>query len=1018
MKQATLYNELVRCYNHSRRKLQRLATEGKNLRRQDILQRRIVRLFKTLTGLQRTLKLGMATAALSAGMLLFQPNAAHAQIAFAAAQSNPFGLSSFGFYSSPTFVDLDADGDMDMMTSQNDGKLYYSRNVGTASAPAFSGAQINPFGLTGGFHPSFADLDGDGDLDLMAQSTLSGTWYLYYSENTGTASAPAFAAPQINPFGITGTYYADPAFADLDADGDFDLLVGGYEDFYYFQNIGTGSSPAFASLQINPFGLSSVYKSTPTFADVDGDGDMDLMSGSLGQYNNNKYYFQNNGTPAAPAFAAVQINPFGLKVALYSTPVFVDLDNDGDLDFMQGEYSGTFSYHQNTAFCSGVTVYADADGDHYGNPANSNIANDCIVPTGYVTSSGDCNDNNPMIKPGASEILDGVDDNCNGINDDFTFVQVNPFGLSNVPEYSGIDFVDLDGDDDLDLMGGGFLYFENTGTFSTPAFIPPLDNPFGLTGGQLPSFADLDGDGDMDLMAQSGFNLNYFENTGTSAAPAFAPPLTNPFGIIKLSWQNNLEEVVADFADLDADGDLDMMEGITRFYNFYNNNYGWYGSFLYYENVGTPDAPVFAAPLINPFGLFGISYSRPSFADVDNDGDMDLLIVDFYEDLVYFQNTGTASSPVFTKISISGFPLTFVSYGLSFADLDADGDMDVMSENYSLSYYTNNHIFCSGGTTVYADADGDQYGDASNSLFVADCIVPPGYVDDSTDCNDANATIYPKECDADDGIDDNCNGIADDGFGATTYFTDADGDGFGAGTGTSLCSNPGMGYATNNTDCNDADAAVYPGATEVENGIDDNCNGIIDDGNSCLVPANLLVTNITGNSAKLQWDDLATALGYVIKYNTDGGNEKAKVTYTKSNSKPILGLTPNTTYFWRVKSVCSEDPKVTTDWSGKQYFTTAPLKVSNQQATTMELYPNPVADQFTLHLQLPALSNQTAEIFLLNTLGQVLYSAHASAGNGTINQVIAMPATAASGWYVVRVVMSDQVIEQKLLYQK
>ncbi len=725
----------------------------------------------------------------------------------------------------------------------------------------------------------------------------------------------------------------------------------------------------------------------------------------------------------------MQINPFGLQVTWYSTPVFADLDNDGDMDFMEGQYSGTFNYNQNTAFCSGLTVYPDTDGDHYGNPANSNVANDCIVPAGYVTIGGDCNDNNPLIKPGAPEILDGVDDNCNGINDDFTFVQINPFGLSNLPDYhNGIDFIDLDGDNDMDLMGGGFLYFENTGTFSTPAFIPPLDNPFGLTGGQLPSFADLDGDGDMDLMAQSGSNLNYFENTGTAAAPAFAPPLVNPFGIIKLERSGNLEDVVADFADLDADGDLDMIEGITRFYAFYEENYGgYYGSFLYYENVGTPAAPVFASPLINPFGLFGIQYSdlfgiqysRPSFADVDNDGDMDLLTGNYhYSKMVYFQNTGTASSPVFTKTSISGLPSTAIFRDFSFADLDADGDMDVMSENYSLSYYTNNHIFCSGGTTVYADADGDQYGDASNSLFVADCIVPPGYVDDSTDCDDANAAIYPKECDADDGIDDNCNGIADDGFGATTYFTDADGDGYGTGTGTSLCSNPGTGYATNNTDCNDADAAVYPGATEVENGIDDNCNGIVDDEINCIVPANLSTTNITGTSSKLNWDEIPAALGYVVKYNTDGGNEKAKVTYSKFNTKPISGLAPNTTYFWRVKSVCSEEPKVATDWSEKQYFTTAPLKVANQQTTTMELYPNPVADQFTLNIQLPTLTNQAAAIFLLNTLGQVLYSTHATAGNGTLNQVIEMPDAASAGWYVVRVVLSDQVIEQKLLYQK
>ena len=80
MKNTFLYNNLVRFYNRSRKKLQRLLAEGKNHRKQDILQRRLARLFKKLTGLQRALKLGMATVALTAGILLFQPDAAQAQV--------------------------------------------------------------------------------------------------------------------------------------------------------------------------------------------------------------------------------------------------------------------------------------------------------------------------------------------------------------------------------------------------------------------------------------------------------------------------------------------------------------------------------------------------------------------------------------------------------------------------------------------------------------------------------------------------------------------------------------------------------------------------------------------------------------------------------------------------------------------------------------------------------------------------------------------------------------------------
>ncbi|MFY7708845.1 MAG: MopE-related protein [Flavobacteriales bacterium] len=67
--------------------------------------------------------------------------------------------------------------------------------------------------------------------------------------------------------------------------------------------------------------------------------------------------------------------------------------------------------------------------------------------------------------------------------------------------------------------------------------------------------------------------------------------------------------------------------------------------------------------------------------------------------------------------------------------------------------------------------------------------------------------------------------------GSLTLYADNDGDGFGAGAGTLFCTNPGAGYAALNTDCNDANAAIYPGATEVcTNSIDDDCDGLVNEG--------------------------------------------------------------------------------------------------------------------------------------------------------------------------------------------
>ncbi len=130
-------------------------------------------------------------------------------------------------------------------------------------------------------------------------------------------------------------------------------------------------------------------------------------------------------------------------------------------------------------------------------------------------------------------------------------------------------------------------------------------------------------------------------------------------------------------------------------------------------------------------------------------------------------------------------------------------------------------------TLYYNDADNDGFGDPLLSVF--DCPAPFGYVNNDTDCNDSNASVYPGSTEVCNYIDDNCDLNIDEGV-LITFFEDADGDLFGnAGSTTPDCTLPD-GYVSDDTDCDDTNAAIYPGATEILNGIDDNCNEAIDEG--------------------------------------------------------------------------------------------------------------------------------------------------------------------------------------------
>ncbi|MBK7947395.1 MAG: VCBS repeat-containing protein [Deltaproteobacteria bacterium] len=634
----------------------------------------------------------------ASGALHLLENIGHAQFTSFIRQTgaaNPWHGVALGSQSRPSLGDLDADGDLDLVAGTDAGALFYFENTGSAVAPAFIarvGAQ-NPFASLAsapGAAPSLVDVDEDTDLDLVigvADGTLlffentggprtpsltprTGAANPFDGRDVGSSAAPTFAdvdedgdpdlvagtdlgtfawirnhsltliprtstANPLAAFSVPG--YSKPALADLDADGDPDLLVGAADgSIAYLQNTGSRANPAFVQRTgaANPLaGFDAGNNATPTAADLDGDGDLDVVCGeSLGRF----VYFANTGTPSSPAFVQRlgTTNPLdGRDAGDRSTPTLGDLDADGDLDLVSGSQLEGFAYFENTGTAASPAFFR---------------------------------------RTGAANLLDG-----------------QTSGYDSVP-----DLVDFDGDGDLDLASGqgegsAFAYRENRGNPGSPLFAllpdgePPFSFPIPDQGAySAPALADLDGDGDVDLVSgeESG-GLRFYENGSavlrTTAVPASADPLRDA---------DPGQLSVPTLGDLDADGDLDLIVGDEL------------GRLFFHENTGLPTLPRFVARTgsANPFEGEDVGYwAAPVLADLDADGDLDLLVGSYDGAFSYYANTGSAVTPAFVLRTGASNPLSGIDLGIGAApalgDLDRDGDLDLLAGDSTsdVAYFEN-----------------------------------------------------------------------------------------------------------------------------------------------------------------------------------------------------------------------------------------------------------------------------------------------------------------------------------------
>lgn len=367
--------------------------------------------------------------------------------------------------------------------------LLFSQTIG---AQSFTEATNTPFEGVWQSSIALADIDSDGDQDLMitgwSNSLPRVIAKLYTNDGNGN-----FIEVMDTPF--EGAEYSSIAFADVDNDQDQDLLITGYNNSEstakLYTNDGNGN---FIEITDTPF--EGVAASSIAFADVDNDQDQDLL---ITGFNNDiesvskLYINDSNGN-----FIETEDTPFdGVQ---QGSIAFADVDSDGDQDLLiTGQNNNSvdiaklYSNDGNGNFIE--VIDTPFDGVEYSAIAFADIDNDQdqdLLITGI---------NN------ASETITKL--YTNDGNGDFIEIMDTPFENT---VSSSIAFTDVDNDQDQDLLITGYNNSERIAKLYTNDgngnFIEIMDTPFdGVSAGSI-AFKDVDSDGDKDLLI-TGRNNNF-----------------------------------------------------------------------------------------------------------------------------------------------------------------------------------------------------------------------------------------------------------------------------------------------------------------------------------------------------------------------------------------------------------------------------------------------------------------------------------------------------------------------------
>ena len=480
--------------------------------------------------------------------------------------------------------------------------------------------------------------------------------------------------------------------------------------------------------------------------------------------------------------------------------------------------------------CVPDSACLDADGDDYG------IGPDCI--------GSDCNDEDANVNPGATEVCNYEDTNCDELMDNldmdndgaYACDSVEPFDCDDGDETitpnanevcDGVDN-DCDGlEDNVDMDGDGYSRCRSVFDMDCDDEDDSI-HPYAV---EECDEVDNDCDGQIDEEVKTTF---YFDgdgdgygNTLVSLQACEAPPdYVESWGDCNDNNDQMYPTASEVCDDLDNDCNDLVDDGLTQITSYRDADGDEFGA-LGASHEGCDIPPGYVLPV-----------------DFDEDDQLDWDC----DDLALAINPQATEACTNGDTDCNGF----------IDDVDGDEDgyyacpsagdrQDCRDDNTdvhpgqvevcnTIDDNCNSQIDEGVLITFYRDQDIDGFGD--NSATQQGCSAPDGFVEQGDDCHDNDVTIYPGAAELCDGKDNDCNGLRDDAIGLTTIYRDADTDGFGSLAESREACNIEDGWVLARDiesdgqwdwDCNDLDSDSHPGAEEICNSKDSDCNGIRDD---------------------------------------------------------------------------------------------------------------------------------------------------------------------------------------------